>query len=406
MDKKDIFKIGLICVLLLFCGWYMEQSDKTLKSDNTLERQENGEGDKSVELILNATGLEEDYEYDLNLEEIHIGENEAKEYFDKAKKEIDETICADGENIDKVTKNLHVKESYANGKVSAEWMFSGGEINIDSQGNIDEDSVPKEGGCVEVSVDLTCNGFTEKYVFTINVFQRKLGEQEQLIKDINEKIENQQEAVNESVLKLPDEVDGRKLSWEEPKRHLVIKIFIFEVVIIILLKLMKLEQAKEEFKKRQESLKLDYSDIVSKISILMGAGMSIKQAWDTIANRYLKNKEEEGRRIRPAYEEMLITSYEIADGESERVAYQRFGERTRLSEYHRFARILVQSIQKGSNGVCETLEKEACEAFEQRKAYAKKLGEEASTKMLMPMMIMLAIVMAVIMVPAAFSLNL
>ena len=56
-----------------------------------------------------------------------------------------------------------------------------------------------------------------------------------------------------------------------------------------------------------------------------------KQAWDTIANRYLKNKEEEGRRIRPAYEEMLITSYEIADGESERVAYQRFGERTRLS---------------------------------------------------------------------------
>ena len=56
--------------------------------------------------------------------------------------------------------------------------------------------------------------------------------------------------------------------------------------------------------------------------------------------------------------------------------------------------------------MCETLEKEACEAFEQRKAYAKKLGEEASTKMLMPMMIMLAIVMAVIMVPAAFSLNL
>ena len=26
--------------------------------------------------------LKEDYEYDLNLEEIHIGENEAKEYFD------------------------------------------------------------------------------------------------------------------------------------------------------------------------------------------------------------------------------------------------------------------------------------------------------------------------------------
>ena len=39
-------------------------------------------------------------------------------------------------------------------------------------------------------------------------------------------------------------------------------------------------------------------------------------------------------------------------------------------------------------------------AFEERKRAAKKYGEEAGTKLLFPMMIMLAIVMMILIVPA------
>ena len=46
------------------------------------------------------------------------------------------------------------------------------------------------------------------------------------------------------------------------------------------------------------------------------------------------------------------------------------------------------------------LEQEATDAFESRKLMARKLGEEASTKMMIPLMLMLGIVMAMIMVPA------
>lgn len=51
-------------------------------------------------------------------------------------------------------------------------------------------------------------------------------------------------------------------------------------------------------------------------------------------------------------------------------------------------------------GVCEMLEKESEDAFDERRLLALKLGEEAGTKMLMPMMIMMAIVIAIVIAPA------
>ena len=51
------------------------------------------------------------------------------------------------------------------------------------------------------------------------------------------------------------------------------------------------------------------------------------------------------------------------------------------------------------------LEQETENALEERKALAKKLGEEAGTKLLLPMMLMLGIVIAIIMVPAVLSFN-
>ena len=95
---------------------------------------------------------------------------------------------------------------------------------------------------------------------------------------------------------------------------------------------------------------------------------------------------------------MIITNHEILDGESERLAYQKFGERVDLGEYQRLIRILLQNLQTGSRGLCKLLEQESENALEERKALACKLGEEAVTKMMM-----LGIVIAIIMIPAMLS---
>ncbi len=49
------------------------------------------------------------------------------------------------------------------------------------------------------------------------------------------------------------------------------------------------------------------------------------------------------------------------------------------------------------------LENETKIAFEERKQQAKRLGEEAQTKLLFPMILMLTVVMIIIMIPAYMS---
>lgn len=67
--------------------------------------------------------------------------------------------------------------------------------------------------------------------------------------------------------------------------------------------------------------------------------------------------------------------------------------------------MLSQNLRKGSRGITDLLAREAEEAFEDRKNMAKKLGEEAGTKLMIPMFIMLAVVFVIVTVPAFFSIQ-
>ena len=106
------------------------------------------------------------------------------------------------------------------------------------------------------------------------------------------------------------------------------------------------------------------------------------------------------------YEEMCTTYHQIRDGVSERIAYEQFGERIQLSVYRRFSTLLVQNLRKGTAGLGKLLEKEMQEALNAQESNIKKRGEELQTKLLLPMMLMLALVVVIIMIPALASFQL
>ena len=396
---KKNFKIFVLCALLLALAYYSQETGKILQENGTLPRNEFGDGSKEVDLILNAEGLEEDYPYELEVAEMGITEQEAKVYFEKAIEEIEKTVYAEGEEPTHVEQNLNIKSRYVGGLVEAEWDFLDTSA-VRYNGEIVSGQLAPEGEMVRVQVELTCCEYKEMYEFFVQVYPVKQTRQEKLIQDIQNYISKESEKKNQNTLKLPRSVDGIQLQWSEPKEHLVLKVFLLEIIFLIAFKIMEVEKQKDVLKARQESMRLDYSDIVSKLSILVGAGMSVRQAWDTICMRYLADRKNGLTKEKPAYEEMVATSHEMQDGRSERAAFQNFSERIGVGEYHRLSRILVQSIQKGAKGICGMLQQEATDAFESRKLLARKLGEQASTKMMIPLMLMLGIVMAMIMVPA------
>ena len=86
-------------------------------------------------------------------------------------------------------------------------------------------------------------------------------------------------------------------------------------------------------------------------------------------------------------------------------AIERLGTCTDHRSYRKLSLLLSQNMRKGAEGLISSLEKEEQEAFEERKNRAKLLGEQASTKLLFPMLGLLGVVMVIMVVPAVMEIK-
>ena len=171
-------------------------------------------------------------------------------------------------------------------------------------------------------------------------------------------------------------------------------------ILLYALQKQNIRKAEEERKKQMIE---DYPEVISKLTLYLGAGMTVKKAWRKIIEGYMKEKEDENERY--VYEEMRQTCHEMDSGVTEAEGYENFGRRCDLQIYIRLGALLSQNLRKGTKGLSELLKLESIQAFEERKARAKRLGEEAGTKLLLPMFLMLVVVLIIVIVPAFLTMQ-
>lgn len=182
----------------------------------------------------------------------------------------------------------------------------------------------------------------------------------------------------------------------------ICSILILAAAVVTLVIVSRRQKAAEREKKRREALKRDYPELISKLLLLMQAGLVTRSAMMRIAADH-RQAVQSGKKPRPAFEEVERTCNEMARGISEEEAYQRFGKRCALPVYRTLSVLLVQSIQKGGTGLSQLLEREIVAAMEERKRTARIDGERASIRLLLPMGMMLVVVLALLIVPAFLS---
>lgn len=199
---------------------------------------------------------------------------------------------------------------------------------------------------------------------------------------------------------LPDNLDGKSLQWQKPGNNNGTLISSLAMFAAFVLMLKKAKEKQEMLEKRRDQLMMDYPSLIMKFTLLIQAGMTVRRAFQKIGSDYLRKPPKEERY---AFVEVVSTCHEMDSGISEVEAYRRFGERCGQMKYKTFSTILIQNLQKGGGRMSDLLEKEALEAWEERKRKARVLGETAATKLLVPMIMMLAVVMAIIMIPAFLS---
>jgi 1,4-dihydroxy-2-naphthoate octaprenyltransferase len=76
-----------------------------------------------------------------------------------------------------------------------------------------------------------------------------------------------------------------------------------------------------------------------------------------------------------------------------------------MQQYLKLSGLLEQNRRTGTKNLRDIFQTEMADALEQRKNLALRLGEEAGTRLLIPLFLMLGIVMVMIMVPAMMSMG-
>jgi tight adherence protein C len=152
----------------------------------------------------------------------------------------------------------------------------------------------------------------------------------------------------------------------------------------------------DKLKKKYESIRADFPDMVSKLVLLVNAGMTLNRAWEKICGEKKKS---------PLYQELRTTYIQIQGGKSEGEAYEEFARRCRVREITKFVTLVIQNLKKGNDDMVPLLRLQAEECWDLRKMRAKQLGEEASAKLLIPMMIMFVGILIIVVLPAVLQLN-
>lgn len=395
MKKKEKIRIGIVFFLILLLAICLDITGGELKSDGTIARDVFGGDEKTIELLLDAEGVLEEYSYQLEIEPTRVTEELADEYFLQAIEIIDK-------DFGKIEEKVPLQEEYLGGLVSAEWEFDPyGYVTMD--GGIVYDEIGRDGVLINATVSLVCGEYEMEYSFPFRIEEKKLSKEEVVLQGLSEWISKQMELEGVESIELPSEVAGYKLTWSEKKDRLAIKVLFLEMVAVLMIAIANKKKLEKEEKERLQRLEEDYPDIVNQLVVLLGAGMTMRQAWAKISSQYEDKRRNEMLEKREAYEEIYYMNRRILEGENERIVYQDFVDRTNAMCYRRLIRLLLNNLEKGSKGLCNLLEEECEEAFEQRILAAKAKGEEASTKMLVPLMIMMVLVMAIVLLPAIIS---
>lgn len=397
-----------ICLILVFSAFFgllaesTEEGNDIWVTEDELRRRENGEGDYVVEFELEIPDVLMEESYEVTVLEQQLSGAEKEAYLAAAKTEIEQTFLGENETYENVWRTVDIRETYQDGRVTAEWSFDNYRI-VNETGEVVAQDLAEEGELVCATAELVCEDLEAEYSFYFRVVPAELSESEILLKKLNEELTNSSEGDAKESLKIPQKLEEYTLIWKQKKSNTAFKILFLGMLVAFCYPQVEESRRQEARKKREKELMMQYPDMVSKLTLLLGAGMTLYGAWKRIATNYEKKRKNNTVFAQPVYDEMILTYREIESGMGEARAYERFGERCGLRQYRKFSNLLAQNLKKGTRGLSALLEEEAENAFEERKSQARKYGEEAGTKLLLPMMLMFGIVVVIIIVPAIIS---
>lgn len=387
--KKELTVLGTIIILGLLLYFTSGKKEEAFIEDH-IERNEPGNG-HSAYCFSATVGDIEISEVTVDLLEREYTTEECELLSKECREKLIEKMLAENSDLTEVTTDLNFSES-----------LNGYPFTFSYETDTPE-KIGKDGEILSTEDFITLIIIKEEYRDFIDEFSvRALVKPSGIVKagiyknKLLAKLEAYENVTDGKVF-LPTEIDGMDVSYRVPgerKNPLYLGLSAVACVAVVL---GEKRDEKKERKERQEKILGEYPVVLQKMTLYLVTGMTIRNIWQLIYEEGLR------KGSNPLYEEMGVSVNEIKSGISEGLSYKRFGERTEIPQLVRFTALLAQNIKKGSSKLGTLLSEECNAAFVEKKQRAIKRGEEAGTKLLLPMMLLLVDVLLMIMLPAFWS---
>ena len=145
----------------------------------------------------------------------------------------------------------------------------------------------------------------------------------------------------------------------------------------------------DKIRKRGDEMLSDFSEVVSKLALLVNSGMILSAAWERVAFSGDST----------IYMEMRKCVEEMHNGMSMSDALYVFGQRSLLPEVKKFSSTLIQGINQGNRELAPMIRQQSKEMWELKKQLARRAGELASNKLLIPMCITFIGILIMVIIP-------
>ena len=396
------FTIVITVSIILFAIDYGKSEEEV----TVIERKGYGEGSLSEELEISVDGEKQQENIEIEVSERHYTEEEIQKIFERSISKLEKLMLAENKSMDQIRTGLNLVNKIPEEPVLVEWEIDRYDV-VNFLGELNHDVIEKEEGVlVELKAHLRYEQDETKqllHIMNIRVCPKEKSQEQfySLIKKSLEEIEAT--FATAEVVELPTEVNGRELTYQRPMDNRSMILLLWGSLCSVLIWFMERQKIKEQERKREEQMMCDYPEIISKLNLLLGTGVTVKNAWRKILDDYEKQKSVQGMRY--AYEEMANAYREMQSGVLEAECYEHFGRSCKLRPYRKLGALLSQNLRKGTKGLTGLLNIEAIQAYEERKIRAKRLGEEAGTKLLLPMFLMLTVVLVIVIMPAFLAIQ-
>ena len=388
-----------------------KESGTTAVSAKETEEPEK-EADAAIEQGGEETEKKKDFgTYTVTVHARRLTRPEAEKQAGNILKRFPDCLLGDNADADDIRQPLKMPAAEELFPFAADWESSRYAV-LDTDGSIfNSEYADDRAEKADLTLILTYGDwrFEKKMSFTVRAPVRDeetrfRGEIENTLKEAEKK------SSEDNIFSLPSEADGTALVWKEQIEDVSSGILLMGMLICACAWYMMDRRIHERTIERSRQLAIDYPQLISRIVLYLGAGMSVRNVFYKCASEYRSQQEAESKRkagkkqnIRYLYEEILLVCNELDSGVAEAEAYMHFGRRCHSRQYTKLCSLLVQNLRRGNDTLLAVLQEEAQSSFEERKNLARELGEEAGTKLLLPMMIMLGVTMLIIIVPAYFS---